>query len=53
MIACNSDQPQAGPKDSPTSGTINISVDESFRPVIEEQIKVFEGSYPGTKIGQE
>jgi phosphate transport system substrate-binding protein len=36
--------------DSPTSGTINISVDESFRPVIEEQIKVYEGSFPGTKI---
>lgn len=36
--------------DSPTSGTIHISVDESFRPVIEEQIHVYESSYPGTKI---
>ena len=36
--------------DSPTSGTINISVDESFKPVIEEQIKVYEATYPGTKI---
>ena len=36
--------------DSPLHGTINISVDESFKPVIDEQIKVYEGSYPGTKI---
>jgi phosphate transport system substrate-binding protein len=36
--------------DTLTSGTIHISVDESFRPVIDEQIKVFEGSYPGAKI---
>ncbi|MDT9694253.1 hypothetical protein Q5762_39160, partial [Streptomyces sp. P9(2023)] len=27
-----------------------ISVDESFKPVIQEQIKVYEASYPGTKI---
>lgn len=31
-------------------GTINISVDESFKPVIEEQIQMFESTYPGTKI---
>lgn len=36
--------------DSPTEGTIYISVDESFKPVISEQIKVYESSYPGTKI---
>ncbi len=36
--------------DTLTSGTIHISVDESFKPVIDEQIKVFEGSYPGAKI---
>lgn len=36
--------------DTPDSGVISISVDESFRPVIEEQIKVYEGSHPGTKI---
>ncbi len=36
--------------DSPKKGTINISVDESFRPVIDEQIKMYEASYPGTKI---
>ena len=36
--------------DSPTKGTINISVDESFRPVIEEQIKMYESSFPQTTI---
>jgi phosphate transport system substrate-binding protein len=36
--------------DSPGSGTINISVDETFRPVIEEAIKVYEGSFPNAKI---
>ena len=36
--------------DSPTAGTINISVDESYKPIIEEQIKVFEASFPKAKI---
>ncbi|MES2429600.1 MAG: substrate-binding domain-containing protein [Bacteroidota bacterium] len=49
LFSCNN---EAGLKvtDSPTSGTIHISVDESFRPVIEEQIKIYEASYSGTKI---
>ena len=38
------------PPDTVKSGTIHISVDESFKPVIEEQIKVFEKSYPGAAI---
>lgn len=36
--------------DSPVYGKINISVDESFKPVIEEQIQVYESSYPNTRI---
>lgn len=36
--------------DTPDSGVIRISVDESYRPVIEEQIKVYEATHPGTKI---
>ncbi|TPE45211.1 PstS family phosphate ABC transporter substrate-binding protein [Pontibacter mangrovi] len=31
--------------DTPTSGNINISVDESFKPVIESEISTFEGIY--------
>jgi phosphate transport system substrate-binding protein len=38
------------PQETPKSGTINISVDESFRPVIDSQIKVFESSYPDAHI---
>jgi phosphate transport system substrate-binding protein len=37
-------------KETNTKGTINISVDESFKPVIDSQIKVFEASYPNAKI---
>lgn len=37
-------------QETPTSGTIHISVDESFKPVIAEQIKVFESSFPNIKI---
>lgn len=36
--------------DSPANGKIYISVDESFKPVIEEQIKVYKSSHPNTDI---
>ncbi len=36
--------------DSPTYGTINISIDESFKPVMDEQIAMYEASFPGTNI---
>ena len=36
--------------DTPTQGTIYISVEQSFRPVIEQQIRMYEESFPGTKI---
>jgi phosphate transport system substrate-binding protein len=38
------------PTDTIKSGTIHISVDESFKPVMEEQIKVFERSFPDAHI---
>jgi len=51
MIACSDNgKNKHTVTDSPTSGTIHISVDESFEPVIEAAIKVYEGTYPGTKI---
>lgn len=51
LIACNEHKGEVPVvKDSPTSGTIRISVDESFRPVIEEEVSVFEALYPGTHI---
>lgn len=38
------------PLETPTSGTIHISVDESFKPVIDSQLKVFESSFPDSRI---
>jgi len=38
------------PVETNTSGTIQISADESFKPVIDSQIKVFEASWPTAKI---
>jgi phosphate transport system substrate-binding protein len=40
----------APPQETPTSGTINISVDESYQPVIDSEIKVFESSFPNAHI---
>jgi phosphate transport system substrate-binding protein len=36
--------------ETPTSGTIHISVDESFKPVIDSQIKVFNSTFPDAHI---
>ena len=49
LCSCNSGD-KTGVYDTPTNGTINISVDESFKPVIDEHIKVYESSFPGTRI---
>ncbi|HVK97907.1 MAG TPA: substrate-binding domain-containing protein, partial [Flavisolibacter sp.] len=32
------------------SGTIHISCDESFKPIIDAQVQVYQASYPDTKI---
>lgn len=36
--------------DTKNRGTIYVSADESFKPVIDEQVQVYEGNHPGTKI---
>ncbi|MDB5195710.1 MAG: phosphate transporter substrate-binding protein PhoT family, partial [Flaviaesturariibacter sp.] len=41
---------EEGPQDTRDSGTIHISADESFKPVIDSEIQVYEARYPGTKI---
>jgi phosphate transport system substrate-binding protein len=48
FTACHSDPGRK--QESPVSGTIRISVDESFKPVIESQLKVFESSFPDAHI---
>ena len=51
IASCNNSAPTKPlPTDTPRSGTIYISVDESFKPVIEEEIKVYESSYPEAHI---
>lgn len=50
LIACNDTPKNIGPADSPAEGTIYISVDESFKPVIEQQILVYQSSFAKAKI---
>jgi phosphate transport system substrate-binding protein len=49
LFACKN-QKVVDDRDTPNKGTIYISVDESFKPVIEEQIKIHHSSFPDTKI---
>jgi len=49
FVACNNNTVK-DERDSPKQGTIYISVDESFKPVIEEQIKVYESTFPNAHI---
>lgn len=39
-----------GPTDTASSGTIKIAADESFQPIIQEEIDVFQGLYPLAEI---
>ncbi|GAA0524230.1 substrate-binding domain-containing protein [Chitinophaga japonensis] len=48
LFACNSGGNQ--PTDTPTSGTIRISVDQTYEPLMEAEIKVFESLYPKAHI---
>lgn len=38
------------PTDTLGAGTLSISVDETYRPIVEEQIKVFDSSYPDAHV---
>src|SRR5690349_24704978 len=49
--ACSSNKKgPVPPQETTTSGTIHISVDESFKPVIDSQIQVFESQNPNAHI---
>lgn len=45
LSACNS-KPRDGLTDTYTSGVIAITADESFQPIVQEEIDVFEGLFP-------
>ena len=49
LAACGGDKKNA-PTDTLGSGSIDISVDETYRPIIEEQLKVFDSSFPEAHI---
>jgi phosphate transport system substrate-binding protein len=51
ILGCESyDQKRAEMPDEFDRGTIHISCDESFKPVIDQEVKVYESLYPDTKI---
>ncbi len=47
MLSCKSSQK---PGESPTRGTANILVDETFYPMVEGQVQVFENQYKYAKL---
>lgn len=49
LTACNS-KPKDGYTDTYVSGVIRIAADESFQPIVQEEIDVFEGIYPSAGI---
>ena len=49
--SCKSNkQKEEEPPDSPYGGRIYVSADESFKPIIDEHVKVYEANRPGTEI---
>lgn len=51
LISCsNPEDFKNVPTDTFDKGTINISVDESFKPVMQEQLKMYKNTYPNTDI---
>ena len=50
IASCNNSNNKQVQSDTPSSGTIYISVDESFKPVIEQQIRIYKSSFPNTNI---
>lgn len=50
LVACKQTHKNVDNRNTPKHGIIYISVDESFKPVIEQQIKVYESSNPEAHI---
>lgn len=50
FVSCSSGDKVVDDRDTPEKGTIRISVDESFKPVIEEQLKVHRSQFPEANI---
>jgi phosphate transport system substrate-binding protein len=51
LASCQSYQSQQDAlPDTPNRGTIHVSADETFKPIIDEQVQVYESNHPGTHI---
>ncbi len=50
ITGCSGNNKKQLAEESLSSGTIHISVDETFKPVIDSQISVFIAAYPNAKI---
>lgn len=50
LQACSGDTTPPEPTDTPSSGEVNIVVDESFQKLFENQIYTFESIYPNAKV---
>lgn len=50
LLACESKRTSPALSDTPVSGTIRISAEEAFRPVIEEQVAVYQQAWPDAHI---
>ncbi|RZL13235.1 MAG: phosphate ABC transporter substrate-binding protein, PhoT family [Hymenobacter sp.] len=52
LPACNGPSSSGGdaPTDTPTSGRVSISVDETFAPILESQVDTFQKLYPDAHI---
>jgi phosphate transport system substrate-binding protein len=51
LMGCKSDQKKLEElPDNPKRGRIHISADESFKPIIDAEVQVYEANNPGTKI---
>src|SRR6266700_6143562 len=50
LPSCKSNNKRNIPEETTSSGTIQISVDGSFKPVIDSEIQVFESQHPDARI---
>lgn len=50
FTACDNNPKESKITDTPATGELNIAADETYKPVIEEEVKVFLSTYPGAKI---
>lgn len=50
VLSCGSTDKSGKPLDTPTSGEINIAIDECYKPIMQGEIDTFHALYPKTKL---